>query len=204
MQGTMVWNRLPHILILVGVVLGIGQLIQVAILTGLDALPFLILIAVVYILAITPIFWSQLPHPWENIIWLLSGGTLVYIVYFSRFSIGAYLLPSAALILLGGLIALFRIVSPIRNNQIGPVTDPSSRINVPETTEEFRQRLSHLTRRETQILKMIEDGKTNLEISKELVVSTNTVRYHVHQILKKLDCTSRSEAALKIKIINSK
>lgn len=158
----------------------------------------------VYILAITPIFWPQLLHPWENIIWLFTGGTLVYIVYFSRFSIGAYLLPSAALILLGGLIALFRIVSPIRNNQIGPVTDPSSRINVPETTEEFRQRLSRLTRRETQILKMIEDGKTNLEISKELVVSTNTVRYHVHQILKKLDCTSRSEAALKIKIINSK
>jgi DNA-binding CsgD family transcriptional regulator len=200
----MVLYRLSHILIVLGVILGIGALVQVASLTKLDTLPFIILIAVVYILAITPIFWRQLPRQWENIIWLLAGGILIYLVYLSRFSIGTYLLPSAILILLGGLIALFRKAPPLRNNQMEPVIDPSSRVNVHDIHEEFRQRLSHLTRRETQILKLIEDGKTNLEISKELVVSTNTVRYHVHEILKKLDCTSRSEAALKIKNINSK
>lgn len=55
----------------------------------------------------------------------------------------------------------------------------------------------NLTSREAQILKLITEGYSNNEIAKELVVSINTTKAHVANILQKLEVDDRLQAALK-------
>lgn len=55
--------------------------------------------------------------------------------------------------------------------------------------------LDKLTQRELEVLRYIAAGKTNQEIAGRLVISENTVKYHVHSILEKLNLTNRKEAA---------
>ena len=57
------------------------------------------------------------------------------------------------------------------------------------------QALGRLTRREKEVMAEIATGKSNQEISQQLFISENTVKYHVHAILKKLDLNDRKEAA---------
>ncbi|MBR1776396.1 response regulator transcription factor [bacterium] len=54
-----------------------------------------------------------------------------------------------------------------------------------------------LTSRETQILKLITEGYSNIEIADELFVSINTTKAHVASILQKLEVDDRLQAALK-------
>lgn len=56
-------------------------------------------------------------------------------------------------------------------------------------------RVGKLTRRERDILVEIAAGKSNHEIAGQMVISENTVKYHVHSILEKLDLADRKEAA---------
>ena len=55
----------------------------------------------------------------------------------------------------------------------------------------------YLTARETQILKLITEGYSNIEIANELYVSINTTKAHVASILQKLEVDDRLQAALK-------
>lgn len=52
-----------------------------------------------------------------------------------------------------------------------------------------------LTRRELEVLRHVSVGRTNREIAQELFLSPRTVDMHVRNILRKLDCRSRVEAA---------
>jgi len=52
-----------------------------------------------------------------------------------------------------------------------------------------------LTRRELDILRELAAGLSNSEIANRLVISENTVKYHVHSILDKLGLSDRREAA---------
>ena len=52
-----------------------------------------------------------------------------------------------------------------------------------------------LTDRERQVLALIVEGKSNIEIADELMVSLSTARFHVSTILSKLGATNRAEAA---------
>lgn len=52
-----------------------------------------------------------------------------------------------------------------------------------------------LTRRELDVLRELAAGFSNSEIASHLVVSENTVKYHVHSILDKLGLSDRKEAA---------
>ena len=55
----------------------------------------------------------------------------------------------------------------------------------------------NLTKREKQILKLITEGFSNVEIAKNLFVSVNTTKVHVASILQKLEVDDRLQAALK-------
>ncbi len=55
--------------------------------------------------------------------------------------------------------------------------------------------LKLLTRRELDILRELAYGKTNQEIASQLYLSENTVKYHVHSILDKLNLPDRRMAA---------
>jgi DNA-binding NarL/FixJ family response regulator len=52
-----------------------------------------------------------------------------------------------------------------------------------------------LTRRETEVVRLVAVGRTNREIARELFVSHRTVEMHVQHILAKLDCRTRADAA---------
>jgi two-component system, NarL family, nitrate/nitrite response regulator NarL len=52
-----------------------------------------------------------------------------------------------------------------------------------------------LTARELDVLRLIEEGRSNKEIAAELSIELPTVKNHVHRILEKLHVHSRSEAA---------
>ena len=54
-----------------------------------------------------------------------------------------------------------------------------------------------LTAREAQILKLMSEGYRNMEIAQMLVISINTTKAHVANILQKLEVDDRLQAALK-------
>jgi DNA-binding NarL/FixJ family response regulator len=55
---------------------------------------------------------------------------------------------------------------------------------------------AELTTRELEILRLLGAGKSNKEIAADLQISVRTARTHVSSILRKLDLTSRTQAAL--------
>lgn len=56
---------------------------------------------------------------------------------------------------------------------------------------------SPLTRRETEILQLISEGKTYTQISEELFISKETSKTHIKNIYSKLQVNSRAEALAK-------
>jgi NarL family two-component system response regulator LiaR len=62
-------------------------------------------------------------------------------------------------------------------------------IRAPESPEK-------LTERETDVLRLLAQGKANKEIAQELHIGETTVKTHVSNILMKLDVQSRTQAAL--------
>ncbi|NLN26921.1 MAG: response regulator transcription factor [Firmicutes bacterium] len=53
-----------------------------------------------------------------------------------------------------------------------------------------------LTPRELQVLELVVDGKTNKEIADTLIISEKTVKNHVTNLLKKLNLSDRTQAAV--------
>jgi DNA-binding NarL/FixJ family response regulator len=86
----------------------------------------------------------------------------------------AYITPEIAPALMARLTELWSIYSKSHSN---------------ETV--FHQ----LTRREQQVLKLVEQGLSNQEIADWLVIEVGTVKNHIHHIFKKLKLTKRQEAA---------
>jgi DNA-binding NarL/FixJ family response regulator len=56
-----------------------------------------------------------------------------------------------------------------------------------------------LTRRELEILTLVDQGLSNKQIGSELLIQVPTVKNHVHNILAKLDVERRSEAAARLR-----
>lgn len=51
-----------------------------------------------------------------------------------------------------------------------------------------------LTDREMEILRLVDEGRSNKQIAKALHISLHTVKNHVHRILEKLQVSNRREA----------
>jgi DNA-binding NarL/FixJ family response regulator len=54
---------------------------------------------------------------------------------------------------------------------------------------------AQLTRRQLEVLTLLEGGLSNAEIARALFISEKTTAHHVSAILQKLDAASRGEAA---------
>jgi NarL family two-component system response regulator LiaR len=57
-------------------------------------------------------------------------------------------------------------------------------------------RVSPLTARETEILRLISDGRANSEIAEALHIGLGTVKGHIRDILEKLSAADRTQAAV--------
>ncbi len=118
---------------------------------------------------------------------------LVIFFFFNEFRI--YLFPQTLLLLTAAFIGLL--------TNLLTEKEPEGRSNMRLTrgrqlslgNHPDADLLAELTLRERQILILIARGYSNQEIAQELVISQNTVRHHVHGILTKLGCSSRSKAA---------
>ncbi len=69
----------------------------------------------------------------------------------------------------------------------------------PDETERRRaaaQRLTALTDRESQVLRLVAEGMSNAEIARRLHMTEPTIKTYVSRILTKLDCANRVQAAL--------
>ncbi|MDX6690919.1 MAG: hypothetical protein QOG15_2376 [Solirubrobacteraceae bacterium] len=54
---------------------------------------------------------------------------------------------------------------------------------------------THLTAREIDVLRLMADGKTNGDIAQALFVSQGTVKFHVKNILRKMQASNRADAS---------
>ena len=62
--------------------------------------------------------------------------------------------------------------------------------------------LKILTKREKEIFDLLIDNKTTDDIAKILNISSKTVRNHISNVILKLDVKSRSQAIIKLLILN--
>jgi DNA-binding NarL/FixJ family response regulator len=85
-----------------------------------------------------------------------------------------FISPEIAAAIMERLSYLARIFSDVENNIANTTT---------------------LTSREQEVLELIGAGLTNQKISEQLVIEVGTVKNHVHNILDKLNVSSRDEAA---------
>ena len=69
--------------------------------------------------------------------------------------------------------------------------------NSPSFDNDNNRKDYDLTSREAQILKLMTEGYSNMEIAQILVISINTTKAHVANILQKLEVDDRLQAALK-------
>jgi DNA-binding NarL/FixJ family response regulator len=78
--------------------------------------------------------------------------------------------------------------------QIDPVV--ARRLMSPLREGRGIDRISELTSRELDVLRLVAAGEPNKQIAAELAISERTARTHVSRILRKLHLTSRTQAAL--------
>jgi two-component system, NarL family, nitrate/nitrite response regulator NarL len=59
--------------------------------------------------------------------------------------------------------------------------------------------LPSLTSRESEILALVKQGRSNKEIAQELAISSATVKNHVHDVLQKLRVNRRGQAVVRLR-----
>ena len=93
------------------------------------------------------------------------------------------------------------LISAITRAATGePPSENSILHHVKETMSRRRERLDRneipLTNRELQVLRHVALGLSNREIGRSLGISIETVKEHVQNILRKIDATDRTQAAV--------
>jgi len=92
--------------------------------------------------------------------------------------------------LLTALDAALAGLCTLSPTHLAKLTDPAENANTPLSAEWIEP----LTPRELQILRMLSEGRANRAIAAQLEISEHTAKFHVGQILAKLNAQSRTEA----------
>lgn len=95
------------------------------------------------------------------------------------------------------LILIFAITDIFNSMGINPVEFvpqlAKPRIEALQTGHDGGRELS---KRQLEILELIGEGRTNVEIARDIGIAENTVKRHVTEILQRLNLRSRTEAAI--------
>lgn len=89
--------------------------------------------------------------------------------------------------------AIFKVYSG--DKYIEPNMMPLLNANLEEKSN-VKKRMSELTKREIDVLKMIASGAFNKEIASTLNISERTVKNHISNIFKKIEVSDRTQAAV--------
>jgi DNA-binding NarL/FixJ family response regulator len=94
-----------------------------------------------------------------------------------------------------------RMLEAVRTVLEGGVWFPRLAAERSEEDANLAARLAQLTPQQVRVLMCLADGLLNKQIAYELGLAENTVKVHVTAILRKLDCHSRTQAALLVKAL---
>lgn len=108
-----------------------------------------------------------------------------------------YLIDSNYQIIFEAICSAHKGCSPIRADIAETVRKEFRRLRDLEETHEIERLRALLSEREIEILTLILEDCTQVEISKRLYISLRTVKNHVNSILRKMGETSSKEAARK-------
>jgi NarL family two-component system response regulator LiaR len=114
-------------------------------------------------------------------------------------------LKAGALSYLLKTVSAEELINAIRGAVAGkPSLSPEAAQVLVQGLKQDKTKNYDLTEREREILALMVDGLPNQEIAEKLVVSQSTVKFHVSNILSKLEVNTRTEAvalALKSKLV---
>ena len=92
-----------------------------------------------------------------------------------------------------------RMLEAIRTVMAGGIWFPPLAAERSEEDAQLAARLAQLTPQQVRVLMCLADGLLNKQIAYELGLTENTVKVHVTAILRKLECHSRTQAAVLVK-----
>jgi DNA-binding NarL/FixJ family response regulator len=78
---------------------------------------------------------------------------------------------------------------------------PGEKAGKSEDDARLASRLAHLTPQQFRVLLRVADGVANKQIALHLGLAENTVKVHITAILRKLECSSRTQAAVLVKAL---
>jgi len=134
-----------------------------------------------------------LPHV-QVVIWTVFGDDQHVFEAIKVGAIGYLLKDSPAVEIIEGIHAAARGESLLHPAVAKRVIQEFQRMRA--AAENAPELICELTARETEILRLIADGKRNREIADALFLSEKTVKNYISNILYKLQVNSRTEAAL--------
>ena len=79
---------------------------------------------------------------------------------------------------------------------------PAEKAERSEDDATLASRLAQLTPQQLRVLMLLAEGLLNKQIADQLGLAENTVKIHVTAVLKKLDCRSRTQAAVLAKSLD--
>lgn len=90
------------------------------------------------------------------------------------------------------------VAAPVVEPAAEPVVEPTLIVVAPPDERTVFERFCarhDLSAREREVLQLVLNGRTNMQIATELFVSESTVKFHVRNLLKKTGCKNRLEVA---------
>ena len=91
------------------------------------------------------------------------------------------------------------LLQAIRAVMAGDEWFPGEKAGLSDADADLASRLARLTPQQFRVLMCVADGLINKQIAFQLGLAENTVRVHTAAVLRKLDCATRTQAAVLVK-----
>lgn len=136
----------------------------------------------------------------QSLLWLAGFGLMYGRIGDALSAFGGVLLgnSSVCLILITALLFVLTILLFFRfyNRTYASAMPPEK--NMETLLYDFEENY-HLSAREIEVSQLIISGRSNSEIAADLYIADSTVKFHVKNILKKAECSNRTELIAKFK-----
>ena len=137
--------------------------------------------------------WERLGRPYEAAYARFRQAEALLAARAPRAQVATTLGPAHRTAVALGAAPLRREIEQLARRGRTPLEDPVDPTVAPEAPSTAAS--LGLTRRETEVLALVAEGRTNRQIGQELFITPKTASLHVSRILAKLGVTGRGEAA---------